>query len=122
MELPKSHDFEEIPKDNKGEEKTSDPSEERESSPSEYNCPRKTVVRQYAYEELRPSQMEVDKLRERNLGVLNKTTGKCSEQHEASSNFILSELLILKEKNKALKVELKVIKKEMGNKGGDGAH
>ncbi|GMI95722.1 hypothetical protein HRI_003241500 [Hibiscus trionum] len=110
IELSESHDLEELSEDNKeGKEQASDPSEERESSPSKDKSPWKTVVHQPTSEELRPSQVEVDELREEMSEVLNETIGKCSQRCETFS----SEILILKEENKVLREELKMVRGEL---------
>ncbi|KAK9045279.1 hypothetical protein V6N11_059166 [Hibiscus sabdariffa] len=114
IELLEFHELEALLEDNKeNEEQASDPSEERESSPSKDKSPWKTVIHQPTSEELRPSQMEFDELREEMSGVLNETIGV--QQCEVSSNSFFSKLIILKEENKALREELKVIHKELEN-------
>ncbi|KAK8978543.1 hypothetical protein V6N11_055532 [Hibiscus sabdariffa] len=55
--------------------------------------------------------MKVDELREEMLEALNEAICKCSQQCETS----FSEILILKEENKALREELKVIHEELEN-------
>ncbi|KAK8705739.1 hypothetical protein V6N13_049333 [Hibiscus sabdariffa] len=49
------------------------------------------------------------------LRAINEATSKCSQQCETSSNSLSSEILILKEENKALMDKLKVVYGELRN-------
>ncbi|KAK8608936.1 hypothetical protein V6N13_025246 [Hibiscus sabdariffa] len=116
IELSKSRDLEEVSKDNKeSEEQTSNPNEERELPPSKDKSSWKTIVHQHTFEELHPSQMEVNEHRKEMAGVLNETTSKCSQQCEVSSNSLFIELLILKEENKALREKVKMVHGKLKN-------